>query len=168
MKTLLTIYFLATFLQAKSQDNLEIDIYDLVNSLTFKNNDDTINKRPYLSISPYRSIGPWLTVHSAYKPFDAILSSADINFMIQQANNFDSLAIWKQDKLKKISIYDYKKQETKGAYHIEFPVFNKDRQYAIIKVAYHCGNLCGTGCWRLYKKTDKGWQKISSDNCWEA
>ena len=168
MKTLyqiLIIYFLLHSTISKSQNNSNQDIYEVINSLDLKNKDDTISKRPYLSISPRPTLGPWLKTKAYYKPFDTILSKNDIDVMMEQATAFDTSTIWQQDKIHNMTIVDWKKTVVKKCYHLEYPVFSKDRKYAIVKVQYNCGNLCGGGCWILYQKMDHGWKKIMTGNC---
>ena len=161
------IIFLSSAL-VQGQDVTSDDIYQLIQSLSPKHKDDSVNLRPYLGFSTKPTLGPWLKAKEFYKPFEKDLTEADIDFMVQQAVNPGILQHWKQEQLNNFTVVDPENHLPKHLYFIEVPVFSKDKKSAIVKIQYYCGNVCFSQCWHLFQKTEKGWNRIRGEHCVEG
>jgi hypothetical protein len=55
--------------------------------------------------------------------------------------------------------------EDKSIYYFGRPIFDNTGDFAIIDMAYGCGNLCGHGCTFLFKRIDSKWKLVAKSNC---
>ncbi len=62
--------------------------------------------------------------------------------------------------------YDKQPEYTKRVYYFSKPVFTDDGTFAVIKISYNCGSLCGYGCTYLFQKVNEDWKLIAQTNCW--
>jgi hypothetical protein len=51
-------------------------------------------------------------------------------------------------------------------YTFSRPVFDNKREYAMIRMSYICGNLCGKGCLYIFKKENGIWRYLAESDCW--
>ncbi len=91
---------------------------------------------------------------SIYNPrtrfLDSILSLKDKEFIIRQSNSYITNE-WTFD----IESDIIEKENYK--YYYTLPLFSLDKQYAILKEVYYCGQTCGEERTILYQHTNKGW-----------
>jgi len=164
---ILVLLFVLISTSLKGQEINSDDIYQLIQSLSPKHKDDSINQRPFLALSTKPTLGPWLKAKEYYKPFENNLSEADIDFMVKQAAS-PNVQYWNQEQLNNFTVVDPENHLPEHLYFIEVPVFSKDKKSAIVKIQYYCGNVCVYQCWHLYQKTEKGWNRIRAEHCIEG
>lgn len=47
---------------------------------------------------------------------------------------------------------------------IQMPLFSKDKKTVLVSIVIWCGSLCGERATYVFRKTDKGWTIIETDN----
>ena len=70
----------------------------------------------------------------------------------------------------KVSVFPFLKERNPQKPHSQtsIPLFSQNRKLAIIKVSYWCGDECGSGGIRIFKKIGKKWKFIEERCGWTS
>lgn len=102
--------------------------------------------------------------------FNKFLNEEQIMNILNQPIDSNHLK-WNSEKLIKATVINSEQIESmdiNGYYAISTPIFTNDLQFAVVRLGYYCGNLCGEGCVILYQKKGSRWEPVDRTFCWES
>jgi len=162
----------------KSEMQISEDfIYDFVNQILPHNENSEFCK----NVIDRRSFVEYNDDSILMKKIDTIFSKNDLIFAKKQYLKGDNF-IWK-NKLKGVKIIkldttvnDRKSsekfwnkiiEEEKCITYIDMPIFNREKNIAVVRMGYNCGMLCGSGGTYIYKlDKNKKWKLYLTLDAW--
>jgi len=174
MKSLILAHFilfitcLPTFGQTYSTIVTDIEIINFINSQAKGNYSQKINswklEEVYQPDSVLGKLKPWKNLTLSEKRINSFtygvapllndfLNITDFEFIKEQIAGLQVKEWQTVKEIKKTK----KPEHSKDEYYIySVPLFSKDKNYAILKTDFYCGNLCGWSCIEVYKKAENG------------
>ncbi|WP_210489416.1 hypothetical protein [Rufibacter aurantiacus] len=165
---LLFISCLSTFGQTYSSVVPDIEIINFIENQAKEKYSQNINnwklEEVYQPDSVLKKLKSWKTLTPSEKrnysfnygeaPLLAdFLTKADFEFIKEQISG---LKVNEWQTLKEFQKTNNSELKKEDYYIYSVPLFSKDRNYALRKTTFYCGNLCGWSCIELFKKAENG------------